>query len=254
MNMNIFGKIKFLLQKPKVIIVIGNGQACAKEAIFQVLKQHFRIGPHPPTTLPFSLAPEILIFETDLKDRKNFEFLIKNSSLPILVVTQVGDIPPDKDYNPPTASEVPAEDRRVAGGLESQPSVRPLFAGEKEKTIEIRKLAKIIPTQGYLVLNFDDETVRGIKNETNLKAKAITFGFQEGADFQATDIKLNTGTNFKLNYQGNVVPIWLEGVFNKEQIYSALAAASVGVIFNLNLVEISQALENYKGLPREGKE
>jgi len=139
--------------------------------------------------------------------------------LPILVVTHIGDIPFDKDF----------------------------FAGPREKTKEIIKLAKILPAQGFLILNFDDETAREIKTETI--AHSLTFGFQEGADFRASDIKLNTGVNFKINYKGNIVPVWLEKLFGKEQIYSALAAASCGVIFDLNLVEISQALKVYQGLP-----
>jgi len=208
--MNLINKIKFLLKKPKVVIVTGEGRACAKEAIYQVLKQYFKIG------------SEILVFETNLTNSalaEKFKFLITKSSLPILVVSHVGDIPPEKDF----------------------------FAGEKEKTLTIRKLAKTMPAQGFLVLNFDDETVREIKDETNLKE--LTFGFQEGADFRATDLKLNTGTNFKINYKGNIVPVWLEKLFGKEQVYSALSAAAVGTVFDLNLVQISQALKNYQSLP-----
>jgi len=206
LQFSIFKKFKFLLRRPKVVIITGEGRVCAKEAIFQVLKSHFRVG------------EEILIFESGLKERKKFEYLLKNSSLSVLVVTHVGEIPFDKDF----------------------------FAGEREDTFEIRKLAKVLPVFGHLILNFDDETVREIKDETNLKE--ITFGLQEGADFQASDVKLNGGTNFKVNYKGNIVPIWLEKLFGKEQIYSALASAAVGRVFGLNLVEISQALKNYQGL------
>ena len=228
-SMNIFEKINFFWKRPKVIIVTGQGQACTKEAIYQVLKKHFKIG------------DEILIFETDLKKRREFEFLLKKSSLPILAVTHIGDISFEKDF----------------------------FAGDREKTVEIRKLAKILPAYGHLILNFDDETVREIKdfNPPTAPSHKLTFGFQEGADFRATDIKyqasegseggkdgkalfdLNTGVNFKINYQGNIVPVWLEKLFGKEQIYSALAATAVGTIFDLNLVEISQALKNYQSLP-----
>ena len=212
--MNLINKIKFLLKKPKVVIVTGEGRACAKEAIYQVLKQYFKIG------------SEILVFETNLTNSalaEKFKFLITKSSLPILVVTQVGDIPFDKDF----------------------------FAGEKEKTLTIRKLVKVMPAHGFLILNFDDETVREIKdyNPPTTPSHIITFGLQEGADFRASDIKLNTGTNFKINYKGNIVPVWLEKLFGKEQVYSALSATAVGRIFDLNLVEISQALKNYHSLP-----
>jgi len=211
---NFLSKLKFILKKPKVIIVIGEGRSCAKEAIFQVLKPYFKIG------------QELFLFETDLTNYpggEKFKFLVRKSSLPVLVVTHVGDIPFDKDF----------------------------FDGDKKKTVQIRELAKILPVYGYLILNFDDETVREIKdsNPPTAPSHIITFGFQEGGDFRATDVKLNHGTNFKINYKGNIVPVWLEGLFGKEQTYSALSAAAVGMVFGLNLVEISQALKNYYSLP-----
>jgi len=235
---NFLSKLIFFWKKPKIIIVTGQGKDCAAEAIFQVLRQHFRVGrlTNFPHSLSFGqiLAKEILIFESKIEKAENFNFLIKTSQLPILLVTHIGDIPFDKDF----------------------------FAGDKEKTKEIRKLARILPSQGYLILNFDDETVREIKDETNLKdynppttlpprRAPITFGFQERADFRASDIRLNNGTNFKINYKGNIVPIWLEKLFGKEQIYASLSAVSIGVIFDLNLVEISQLLKNYQGIASE---
>jgi len=203
-NLNFLSKITFYLKRPKVVIVTGEGRACAGEAIRKVLEQ---------------VKNEILVVEAELQQLDDLEFLVKNSSLPILVVTQIGDIPFDKDF----------------------------FAGDRGKTIEIRKLTKILPAHGFLILNFDDETVREIKTES--RASSLTFGFQDAADFRVSDINLNTGTNFKINYKGNIVPVWLEKLFGKEQIYSALAAAGVGVIFDLNLVEISQALKDYQSLP-----
>ena len=56
----------------------------------------------------------------------------------------------------------------------------------------------------------------------------------------------NSGLNFKLNFDGSAVPIWLHQVYGKLHIYSALAAAAVGLIFKLNLIEVSQALKEYK--------
>ncbi|XOB41710.1 MAG: hypothetical protein ACKKMS_03270 [Candidatus Nealsonbacteria bacterium] len=232
---NFLSKLIFFWKKPKIIIITGQGKDCAAKAIFQVLRQHFKIGrlTNFPHSLNFGqiLSKEILIFEPKIEKAENFKFLIKTSQLPILLVTHIGDIPFDKDF----------------------------FAGDKEKTKEIRKLARILPSQGYLILNFDDETVREIKDETNLKdynpptilpprRAPITFGFQERADFRASDIRLNNGTNFKINYKGNIVPIWLEKLFGKEQIYASLSAISIGVIFDLNLVEISQLLKNYQGI------
>lgn len=223
---NLLTKLNFSLRKPRVVLVVGNGRQTTAEAIFRVLKPYFKIVVSQRDLPWIKERNEILVMAIDLeksKFTKEANFLFKRSNLPILVATHVGDIPPDYDF----------------------------FAGEREKTKEIRKAARGLPAQGYLILNFDDETIREIKDETNLKE--LTFGFQEEADFRATDVNLNGGTNFKINHQGNVVPVWLEKVFGKEQVYSTLAAAGVGTIFGLNLVEISQALKDYQSLPGKMK-
>ena len=219
--MNLLSKLNFLLKKPRVVVVTGNGRACAKEAIFQVLDPHFRIGKdyNSPTALPQKGRTPILIFGSGDKEIGKFEFFLKNSQKAVLVITHVGDIPHDKDF----------------------------FSGEKEKVKEATHLAKTLPAQTNLILNFDDETVREINDITNLKT--LTFGFNERADLRASDVMLNMGTNFKVNYKGNIVPVWLEKLFGKEQIYASLVAAAVGTIFDLNLVEISQSLKNYFSLP-----
>ena len=71
----------------------------------------------------------------------------------------------------------------------------------------------------------------------------LSFGFQEPADFRVSDIRSNGGTNFKVNYQGTVIPFWLKESLLREEIYSTVCAALVATIFGLNLVEISQALK-----------
>jgi len=206
--MNFFKKLIFLIKRPCIIIVTGKGRFCAAGAISQILKAE---------------GQSFKIFETDFskpKEIKKFSFLLKKSRLPILVVTRIGEIPADKNF----------------------------FAGEREKTSLIRKIAGILPEQGFLILNFDDETVREIKNQS--QALSLTYGFQKRADFQATDININlSGTNFKINYQDNIIPFWLDRLFGKELIYSALAGICLGTIKKINLVEISQALKSYKSLP-----
>ena len=206
---NLFQKIIFSLKRPSVILITGEGRACANQAVFQVLKLFFEIK-------------KSLIFESNLSEPKEVEkfiFFLKKSKLPILVVTHMGDIPPDKDF----------------------------FAAERENIVQIRKLAENLPRRGFLILNFDDETVRELKNKSH--ARSLTYGFQERADFRVSDININlNGTNFKINYEGNIIPFWLKNLFGKEQIYSALAAASVGVVKGINLVETSQSLRNYESL------
>ena len=208
--MNIFSKLKFLFKKPKVVIIVGDGRAGAKEAILQILKQYPMVGKNV-----FVLAAGL----AEDRERKEIKQLIKNSKLPILVATHMSDI-----------------------SLHST-----VFAGQKEGADIVRDLAKQLPRFGRLIINLDDQTVRKIGDGLNVKES--TFGFGQGAELRVTDIHQNPGVNFKVDYQGNLVPVWLEGVFGKEQIYSALAASAVGTVLGLNLVEISQALRNCRFLP-----
>jgi len=93
----------------------------------------------------------------------------------------------------------------------------------------------------YLVLNGDELADRPRREGLS----TLTFGFQQGADFQVSDLRQNGCgyLNFKINHKGSIVPFWLEKYSGKEQIYAALTAIAVGTIFGLNLVEISQALK-----------
>jgi len=166
-----------------------------------------------------TLIKDALIFSLEDSQIKKSGFFLKSSPLSVLVVTHIEDIPFDRDY----------------------------FAGEREKLKNTIDLAKSLPSVCYLVLNYDDETVREINDITNLHT--FTFGFSERADFFASDLKFNHGVNFKVNHKGSVIPFWLKEAFGKEQIYAVLAATAVGTIFGKNLVEISQEMRNYKTLP-----
>lgn len=214
--MNLLTKLLFLIKRPKIIIVVGNGRTCAAQAIFWILDRYFKTKKVSGRGLGILdvLTKEILVFEGDFEDKSRINFLIEKSSLPILAVTH---------------SVVPPKDKQT-------------FLGDKEKVEQMRQLAKSIPNHGYLLLNFDDEAVRRLKPENGVGF--LTFGFQEGADFQATDINLGEGTNFKISYKGNTVPFWIKESYSKEQIYTALAVAACGAIFGLNLVDISQSFKN----------
>ena len=153
--MNIFEKIKFLLRKPKIVVLTDNNRELVKRIAARIVGSSFRIG------------------------------------------------------------------REV------------LFADDIEKID--------LSSRKYLIFNFDKEGIRKIKEMTPVKT--LTFGFQEGADFQVTDVKINGGTNFKVNYQGKIVPIWLMGTKSPEEIYPVLAAVAIGTALGLNLIEISQILK-----------
>lgn len=117
-----------------------------------------------------------------------------------------------------------------------------IIDSDDEKEISnIKRLAKIIPAQGFLVLNFDKDQIRDMKNISI--AQCLTYGFYKKADLQISDLNITSdGTNFKINYQDNIVPFWFKESLEKEHIYSILSGIAVGIISDINLVEISQSL------------
>jgi len=248
---------KFILwkQKPRIVVVTGNiGKTCTREAIFSVLKTKFRVkrnqdgrnerrdiimnilGMENFNKNPFGATfgflkavfssggyPEIFIFETGIRkpgDVNKFKFLKPE----IVVVAALGEIPAYIEF----------------------------FDGPKELASQNFKTLEKLPHFGYAILNYDDETVREMGDIIN--AHTLTFGFQEGADFVVSDMSQNfseenlksSGTTFKLNHDGHSVPVWLYQVYGKSQVYAALAAAVIGSIFKMNLIETSEALKNYK--------
>lgn len=113
---------------------------------------------------------------------------------------------------------------------------------DDEKEISnIKRLAEIMPVHGFLVLNFDKDQIRDIKNISI--AQCLTYGFYKKADLQISDLNISPdGTNFKINYQGNIVPFWFKESLEKKHIYSILSSIAVGIIKGINLVEISESL------------
>ncbi len=127
------------------------------------------------------------------------------------------------------------------------------FKTVKKIAQEKRLIISHLKDDGFAVINFDNEMVM---QSAKTNAETFTYGFKDGADFQATDInvivdeKTNwpTGLNFKVSFRGNIVPVFLPGFMAEQFIPAALAGLAVGNIFGINLVEGALALRNIKPL------
>ena len=93
----------------------------------------------------------------------------------------------------------------------------------------------------YFVLNHDDQKTREIKFFDY--SKIIKFGSSEKNDIIVSDINYNNGTNLKISYKGSIVPFWFKKKLDKTEINAMLSVISIALLFDLNLVEISQLLK-----------
>ncbi len=262
-KLNILAKMYLKRFKPQIIAVTGNvGKTSAKEAIAAVLgsiktvrygKGNLNNEFGVPLTIvgnwadeyyeggnsllfwlrviPLSFFrwfftfdyPEVLIMEYGADKPGDIKILANRFKPHIGVVTAVGEIPVHVEY----------------------------FSGPEGVAKEKSKLVEALDTGDFAVLNSDDLAVLNMRDKT--KARVITYGFGEGAAVKVSNIDIWSegnvpmGMGFKLNYSDSFVPVRLRGSLGKSQGYAAAAAAAVGTIFGMNLVQISEALSEYTG-------
>lgn len=114
---------------------------------------------------------------------------------------------------------------------------------------EKEEIVSILPKDGFAILNADDERVLAMKDAT--EARVITYGFLKEAEVRASDaiyVSENEkpgGLSFKLNFEGNSIPVRLKHILAKHQIGAALSAIGAGIAMRINLIEITSALEEF---------
>lgn len=248
--------------RPQIIGVTGNvGKTSAKEAIGLVVGRirRVRIGGgnlNNEVGLPFNiisgLADEYyesggsLAFGIKAFFKAIFGFF--SSSYPEVLVLEYGaDRPGDikrlaAKYKPHIG---------VVTAIGQVPVHVEYFSGPEGVAKEKGRLVEALLPSDVAVLNFDDLAVLEMKEKT--KAKVFTYGFGEGANIKISNFQLlifnekPEGVGFKVNYNESFVPFRLSGSLGQSQGYAAAAAAAVGAIYGMNMVDISEALTEYHG-------
>jgi len=241
--------------KPIVIGITGSvGKTSTKEAVFSVLKTKFNVRANdasfnneigfPMAVLGLKKAGRLIWIPNLLR---SFKLLLsKNKSYPEVLVLEMGaDKPGDIGY----LIDIAKPEIGIITAVGELPVHIEFYSGPEEVAEEKSKLIQGLPSNGFAVLNFDDEIVFRMRDLS--RAETITYGFNAGADIKASDLmyfiqtddQISGGLSFKLNYEKSSVPFRLANALGRHQVYAALAAAAVGLHFKMNLVEISQALE-----------
>jgi len=245
--------------KPLIIGVTGSvGKTSTKEAIYTVLKNKFRVERNV-----FNLNTEIGMPLTIIrgKDAKrniflwfyNFFhtlwlFVFKTKKYPqILVLEMSEDAPGMIKY----LVDLARPKIGVITTIGDPPVHLEYYKNTNQLIEEISYLPQNLTLNDSMILNADNELVLDFKDKT--VAKVLSYGFSEYSDIKVTDYKLinvddlkNIGMSFRLEASGSFVPVKIEGVFGKAQVYALSAAAAVGLSLDMNLVEISEAILDYK--------
>ena len=136
----------------------------------------------------------------------------------------------------------------VITGIGQTPVHVEFFASPQALAKEKTELLKPLQPDQWAVLNFDDLTVLEMKNQT--KARALTFGFGEGADIQVRNFELipgekPSGISFDVRSgTGATYPMRLLGTLGRPQALACAAALAVAQTFG---IELSRAVEGLRG-------
>ena len=243
------------------MVLLGVGKSSTKEAIYTVLKNHFKVRAshknyNNEIGLPLTVLGEFSAVKSIFGWLKIFLrglilIIFKNKNYPkILILEMAADHPGDIDYLLKiTPCQIGVITAISPTHLEFFKNVENVA---KEKSLIVTKLK---PHQ-WAIVNADDEMI--MRAKPKIKAHVFTFGLLKTADVRAIEVSLSQeiindklqigGLNFKLQYSGNFVPVVLPHIIAKHQIYSVLAAAAVGLVLELNLIEAVEALKNFRGL------
>ncbi len=255
--LKILAKIVIAKYHPEVVGITGSiGKTSAKEAIYQVLSPHFNVR-QSPKNYNNELGVPLTILGVDSPGKSFFAWLklfgkffalvfkTDNNYPPILILEMGVDHVGDMKY---LMSIVHPHIGIVTGvshsHLENFASVEDI---KKEKQVLVTNLVK----NGLAVLNYDNEWTRAMMKEG--RSKVLSYGLEDGADIFGQEINFESlktggniaGVNFKINYNGSIVPFGVAGAVGYPAIYAILAAVAVGVYYQINLIDIANSLANF---------
>lgn len=248
---------------PEVIGITGSvGKTSAKEAIFAVLSEKF-LCRRNVKNYNNEIGLPLTILGTESGGRSVFKWLEifwsavgllarRDKQYPEILILEMGaDHPGDIYY---LTNLAPCKVGVITAVAQAHTEFfKTVSQVAKEKQIIVTHLEK----DGTAILNADDEKVLAMVAKT--EAETITFGFGDKAHVRAVEFNVIQemekrflqikGVNFKIQYGGAIVPVFLPEVVGTQHVYAALAAVAVGLSYGLNLVEISERLRFYNPPP-----
>jgi UDP-N-acetylmuramoyl-tripeptide--D-alanyl-D-alanine ligase len=218
----------------QVIAVTGtNGKSTTKEMIasiietkYKTLKTQGNLNNHiglPLTLLARKPEHEVGVLEMGMSTAGEIKRLAEIARPDIGVITNIS-----------------------AGHLEQLKTVKNVQAAKGE-------LFDSLDKEGTAIINADDPLV--IELAKSLRAKKITYGIEQSADIQASNIqnKGSRGFAFTAKIFNQTISINLSQI-GYCNIYNALAALAVGHSLGISVKDMNRGLENYQQIPERNEQ
>lgn len=241
---------------PEVVGITGSvGKTSAKDAVKSVLEGSYNIRATAknfnneigvPLTIIGADSPGKSIFGWIGVFLKAIKLILKkNKKYPEILVLEMGaDKEGDIGY---LVDIAPCNVGVITNVSESHLE---FFGSVNKVKIEKRKIIEHLKPENYAILNCDIDNVCEMRNVT--KAKTITYGFDQNTDVSASDVAVSydkegwpNGLNFKLVFNGSVIPIFIPKIVGYSHIYSVLVAVAVGSIYKISLMDMAKAFDSF---------
>lgn len=236
--------------KPFVVAVTGSvGKTSTKEAIYQVLADHFgeevrknsgnlntEIG-LPLAILGYEKVPAVWAWPMFLAKAFTRSF---SKTFPKYLVLELGvDKPGDMAHFATIFSADIAVITSVAGAHLAN------FHDLSEYQAEKLKITELMKSGGTLIVNDDERILSELKNE-HKQSYGIS---SENATFRAVDpLYQTTGTDFRINSVGQKIAIHSH-LLGEQGVYALLAGYVVGQSLGFQSLEVKKSLESVEPLP-----
>lgn len=124
------------------------------------------------------------------------------------------------------------------------------FSGIEEIKASFNKFGKLLPEEGYFIVNGDNENTNDIMYE--VEANIIKFGQRADNDAIISEIKYdNDGyAMFNLKYKGINLGSFDLSVYGLHNVYNATAAILAAIVSGLEVDTIKKAIKTYTGVGR----
>jgi len=257
------GKIAAAIIKkyqPTVIGITGSaGKTSTKQAVFAALSATFDVRATPknynnelglPLTIIGGKAAGKNVFAWLVIICRGWSYLILNRKFPKMLVLEMGadrrgDLAKLVAIAPPRVSVITSIGEAHIEYFGSLGAI----AEEKET------LVKVLPADGYAVLNADDPRVVSMRSVT--KAKVVTYGLSGTADVRATELEYIRDPRslavlgMRLTVPGSSGPLAVDlpGVVGRGHALAALAGLATAKILGVPLVAAAEGLRRYAPPP-----
>lgn len=243
--------------KPKIIVITGSvGKTSTKDAVYAVLSKsaHVRKSKKsynsqiglPLTVLGLPNAwGNMLLWLKNVLD--GLWLIIFPYKYPKWLVLEVGVGKPGDMKQ--TGMWIKS-DIVIITAIGQMPAHIEFFNSRKHLIEEKSGLIKTLKTEGLLILNADDESVREMKTLT--KSRTLTYGLVGDPDLKGSEVNIEYGEDgapkgiiFRADVEGSSLPVSIGGVFGKNHVYAAMAALAVATGLKLNMLSAAEALKSY---------